>query len=101
MTTNNPIQMIMSLIVDSHSYDRMQSSDCTGVDDTLSYAAFLEWNNKCIRELSDEDLNWLVGLTNYINKDKIRLMDLESCALFSACAIYFDQKKRLCIVNPR
>jgi len=101
MSTNNSLQSIMAYIIASHSYDRMQARDCVGVDDSFTYAAFLEWNRRCIRELPEDEVTWLMGLCSHISNNKISIMGLESCTVYEACAIYFDQNKRLCIVNTR
>jgi len=92
---------IMSFVVDAHSYARMQSQDYSGVDDSMQYAAFLDWNLKCINALSEEERNWVLTLTQMITKHKINMLDLEPCVSWSASNIYYDMDKKLCIVHPR
>jgi hypothetical protein len=91
----------MSFVVDAHSYARMQSQDYSGVDDSMQYAAFLDWNLKCINALSEEERNWVLTLTQMITKHKINMLDLEPCVSWSASNIYYDMDKKLCIVHPR
>ena len=55
----------------------------------------------CISELSEEKQNWLYELCIQINNNEIKLMDEESCSIFTACNIFFDKDKKLCIMNPR
>lgn len=93
--------IIMSFVVDARSYARMQSQDCSGVDDSVQYAAFLDWNLKCINALTDDERNWVLKLTQMIKGDKLNMLDLESCASFNASNIYYDINKKLCIVHPR
>ena len=98
---SNNVNSITPFIVDAVSYARMQSNDCEGVDDSVRYAEFISWNIQCISELTAAERAFLFDLCQLIKKNKVSLMDLESCAMFEASAIYYDQKKKLCIVNPR
>jgi len=99
MSTN--VNSITPFIVDAHYYARMQSRDCEGVDDSVRYAEFISWNIQCISELKDGERAFLFDLCQHIKNNKLNLMDLESCLVFEASAIYYDQNKKLCIVNPR
>jgi hypothetical protein len=67
----------------------------------VNYSDFLEWNNKCIYELSNEDDAWLVGLCGRMKNGRIMLQDMESCVQFQAYGFYFNQNKEIVIVNPR
>ena len=93
--------IIMSSVVRADGYARMQSQDYSGVDDSMPYAAFLNWNLKCINELTNDERDWLYQLTQMIKNDKLNMLDLESCVSFGASNIYFDLNKKLCIVHPR
>ena len=91
----------MSFVVDAHSYARMQSQDYSGVDDSMQYAVFLDWNFKCINSLTEDERNWVLKLTQMIKGEKLNMLDLESCVSFNASKIYYDVNKKLCIVHPR
>jgi hypothetical protein len=95
------IQNIVKYIVDSGSYARMQAQDCKGIDDSMAYATFLNWNIKCLNELPDKELDWLTVLCDRLKQGSLNLMDLESCAVFTAHQIYFNMDKEFCLVNPR
>lgn len=92
---------IMAYLVCAADYGRMQQSDHSGVDDSMPYSMFITWNTKCINEMTMEDRAWLLGLCNRFKDNKVKLMDLESCVAFGADSFFFDQNKKLCIVNPR
>ena len=95
------ITTIMTFVVDSESYARMQSQDCNGVDDSMQYAAFLDWNLNCLNELDSDELDMVFKLTQMISAKKLNLMDLEPCVAFPATRIYYDINKKLCIVNDQ
>ena len=91
----------MSFVVGAHDYARMQSQDYSGVDDSMQYASFLDWNLKCINALTDDERKWLYQLTQLIRGNNINMLDLEPCVAWSASNIYYDMNKKLCIVHPR
>lgn len=95
------IQVIMSFVVKKCEYDRMIDQECEGCDLDMSYEDFLDWNAVCVNLLSSKERDVILGLCELIRNKKVRLMDLENCSTFGAHAIYFDKKKKLCIVNPR
>ena len=82
-------------IINEYTFERMNDIN------KRSYSTFLQWNVDCINDLSDKDIEWLNELCKRIGDKKIKLMDEESCAVFEAYKIYFDENKKLCIVNPR
>jgi hypothetical protein len=94
-------QTIMSFVVDAHSYARMQSQDCNGIDDSMQYAAFLNWNLSCINALTDDERNSVLNITNMIKANMLNMLDLESCVSWPASNIYYDNNKKLCIVHER
>ena len=104
MTTQDEIE---DYIVSEYTFERMKSdlNSDSNVSNILkiskSYSRFLKWNIDCIDELSDKDKEWLTELCKRIGDKKIKLMDEESCAVFEAYKIYFDENKKICIVNPR
>jgi len=101
MNETEIIQTIMSYIVDAGGYDRMQSEECKGVDKNTPYEDFLVWNETCINLLNNGERLWVLGLCERLTTKSVQLMDMESCAVFTADAIYFGLNKKLCIVNPR
>lgn len=101
MSNSAIITEIMTFIPDADDFQRMKSHDCQNVHTIRSYQDFLAWNEKCIKELSQDERNWVLGLCQKIKKYKISLMDLESCAVFDAFKIYYCQNKNLCIASPR
>jgi hypothetical protein len=86
-------------IIGDYSLSRMDELDKPPL--YKDYSEFIDWNMKCISELSEEKQNWLYELCIQINNNEIKLMDEESCAIFTACNIFFDKDKKLCIMNPR
>ena len=101
MNETEIIQTIMSYVVDGGGYDRMQWSECRKVDKDTPYEDFLVWNETCINLLTNDERLWLLSLCRMLTKKDVNLMDMESCAVFRANAIYFGLDKKLCIVNPR
>jgi len=93
------IESIMMFVVDANDYTRMQL--CNEIDDSVTYSRFLDWNRRCLENQGYVELNWLLELCDRIKKNRIQLMDLESCAAFSASGIYYNDDGQLCIVNPR
>jgi hypothetical protein len=104
MTTQDEIE---DYIVSEYTFERMKSdlNSDSNMSHILkiskSYTSFLKWNINCINELSDKDKEWLTGLCKRIGDNQINLMDEESCVAFEAYKIYFDENKKICIVNPR
>jgi hypothetical protein len=98
---------IEDYLVSEYTFERMKSdlNSDSNMSHILkiseSYSTFLKWNITCINELSDKDREWLTGLCNRIGNKKINLMDEESCVAFEAYKIYFDEDKKICLVNPR
>ena len=100
MNRNN--DFILGYLLREDDYDRLQSMQDDN-DHALwqSREAFVAWNIRCIDALSAEDHAWLSDLCARLGGGTINLVDLESCAEFKAFAFYYNQMKRLCIVNPR
>jgi transcriptional regulatory protein LevR len=92
-------QKFKKYIISDYSLSRMVELDKPQL--YKNYSEFLDWNMKCISELSKEKQNWLYELCIQINNNEIKLIDEESCSKFTACNIFFDQDKKLCIMNPR
>jgi hypothetical protein len=86
-------------LLDEDSFMRMRDNGVYAPD--KEYSAYRIWNLECIAALTDEEHNWMVELCRRISEKKIRLMDEESSAVFTAANIYFDKSKNLVITNPR
>jgi hypothetical protein len=90
---------ISTFILDEGQFERMKYNDKFPED--MTFADFKMWNLQCIVSLSDEERIWLVELCKRLSQKRIRLMDEESSAVFTAENIYFDNKKNIVITNPR
>jgi hypothetical protein len=101
MTTEQCISLFTQITLSIYDYNRMVDNECNKINTNLSYNQFLEWNIKCIIESSDDDRLLFKILANNIINNKIGQMDLESCAVFESCSLFYDNKKKLIIVNPR
>jgi hypothetical protein len=93
------ISEVYPFIVDQYTFERMQQMN----DDInfSNYKEFLEFNIKCIDELTDDDKNWLLALCKKLKSSMIHLVDTEHCVEFDADTFYFNHNKKLCITNPR
>ena len=101
MTTDECIALFTQLKLDKYEYDRMYENNCKSINKNLSYNEFLAWNITCINELTDDDKLLLQLLCNKILNNKMKQMDLESCAVFESHSLFYDTNKNLVIVNPR
>jgi hypothetical protein len=96
---DNIKQKFKKYIIGDYSLSRMNQLE--EPQPYKDYYEFIDWNIKCISELSEEKQNWLYELCIQINNNEINLMDEEVCVVFTACNIFFDKNKKLCIMNPR
>ena len=92
---------IMTYLVDSDSFERMQAIECSGVNSFVSYDDFVMWNKQCLNELPFDDHVWMLGFCKRLKDCKIGMMDLEDCGIWTADAFFYDNDKKLCIVHPR
>lgn len=95
------IQRIMMHMVEEYDYNRMIVHECNGIDESMSYDNFISYNKKCLNDLSYDDVRWIWSLCKRLKHDIIGLMDLDSCAIFKASYIFYDNNKNLVIVNPQ
>ena len=100
MNDHVQIHSILAYVVSERDYWRMVANECSGIVLDQSYADFLAWNTKCIAELALADRAWLWGLCQRLGQRSIKLMDMESCAVFTGHGIYYSSDKTLCVVNP-
>lgn len=82
-----------------NDFERMKHHNDMYVD--MQYDEFVEWNEKCFNEVSDDDRPFLENTIKYIASAAISLVDMESCVEFEAAGVYFNTKKSICIFNPR
>jgi hypothetical protein len=102
MTDNSVIILnIMIHVVPNCYYERMLGEKCNGNVDAETYDDFLAWNKSCLQEQSDDDVKWVWGLCQRLNKKKIGMMDMECCCIWEADTIFYDRNKNLVIVHPR
>ena len=67
----------------------------------FSYDKFVEWNQKCLNEMYEDDMEHLEWLCEWIAKGNVRNMDMESCGEFHTAGLYFNDDKKLVIYNGR
>ena len=92
------ISSVYPFIVDQYTFDRMKDMKTNVIQ---SYQEFLSFNIQCINELTDDDKTWLIVLCQKLKSNMIRLVDTEHCQEFEGDTFYFNNKKKLCITNPR
>jgi hypothetical protein len=92
---------IMRHVVEEGYYERMLGEDCKEIDEAETYNDFLVWNKSCLEELSLDDVKWVWGLCQRLNRNEIGMMDMEYCGIWKADSIYYDLNKNLVIVHPR
>jgi hypothetical protein len=92
--------VVTKFIISKSDYERMQDLIPNMCSD-MSYEQFIAWNVECINELSIEYTVWLTGLCQRMKAGIVKLQDMESCAQFEADGFFFNDKKKLIIVNPR
>jgi hypothetical protein len=66
-----------------------------------SYEQFIQWNQNCILNLCEDELEHLNWLCDWIAKGKVRNVDMESCGEFQTQGVYFNKDKKLVIYNGR
>jgi hypothetical protein len=92
--------VVTKFIISKSDYERMKDLSDVYYGE-MSYEQFIAWNVECINELSYEDTVWLTGLCQRMKAGLVKLQDMESCAQFEADGFFFNDKKKLIIVNPR
>jgi hypothetical protein len=96
------IDNIMTYCVDADGYGRMFDFKCEGIyTEVEDYAAFREWNIKCLGEMNYEDQVWVWGLCRRIGGFNVGMMDMDNCGIWTADQFFFDKNKKICIVHPR
>ena len=90
---------LINMIVDKGTFERMQYQNKDLKFE--NYDTFKEHNIKCLDEMNTEQILWMRTMCEMIKKNKIKLVDEESCVEFTAYGFYFNNKKKLCIINPR
>jgi len=91
----------MVYCVDKLSFERMQDIESKGIDEFKDYEEFINWNEKCLEEMSYEDQIWVWGLCKRLMDSMVNIMDMEDCGIWTADQFYFLKNKKICIVHPR
>lgn len=92
---------LANFIVDNSTFERMISYDDKNSWNDMTYADFILWNTKCFEELETDYQDDVLRICSSIKRKFIKLVDEENCCEMTACSIYFNKNKQLCIVNPR
>jgi uridine phosphorylase len=95
------VETIMSYVISEGNFERRQWYNGVDDDESESYEEFLAWNRTCVDAMDKDEIDWLLGLCARLKKETVINMDMECCAAFTANKFYFDQDKKLVIVNPR
>ena len=101
MSDDIVVQTVLACIPDPRTFARMRDIDRNGIDESMTYPEFFQWNDACVKELPYEEVVWLIGLSRRILKRKIFLIDTKISIPFEANWIFFDMNKNLCIFNKR
>jgi len=92
---------LAKFIVDHSIFERIVRFNHEKVWNDTTYAEFILWNSKCFEELEEDYQQDVLRICKSIGRQFIRLVDEEHCCEFTACSVYFNKNKQLCIVNPR
>lgn len=95
------MEVIRDQIIDEHVFNRIRDYGYADRFPFKVYKEFMEWQEKCLNEMSGDDYNWITGLCRRIRNRKVRLMDEETCVDFEAGIMYFDPDRKIVIINPR
>jgi hypothetical protein len=90
-------------VPDEADWERMQRlGDASNrMDLSLDYAGFRAWNRACFEALRGHELAFVVQLLTSMSGERVRLLDMETCASLPANLVMFDQHKALVIVRNR
>jgi len=67
----------------------------------FSYDKFVEWNQKCLDEMYEDEMEHLEWLCEWIAMGKVRNMDMEFCSEFRSQGLYFNEDRQLVVYNGR
>jgi hypothetical protein len=95
------MEAIRDQIIDEYVFNRILHYGYENRFPFKVYTEFMEWQEKCLGEMSGDDYNWISGLCRRISKRKIRLMDEETCVDTQAGIMYFDPDRNIVIISPR
>ena len=87
------------IVITMKDYERLSSynDDYNFVDED----EFLLHNAICIKNLSQEKIEFMVKLCKFISKKEIMLTDAENFIEFRAISMYFNRKNKLVIMKSR
>jgi hypothetical protein len=95
------ILRILRHVVEECYYERMLGEECKGIDPSMNYNDFFLYNKNCLEELLHDDVKWVWGLCQRLNRDTIGMMDMEYCSIWKANSIFYDLDKNIVVVHPR
>ena len=95
------MQAIRSQIIDEHVFKRIRDYGYGDGFPFKTYKEFMEWQEKCLAEMSGDDCTWIRGLCSRVSNGKVRLMDEDTCVDYQADMIYFDVDRKVVIMNSR
>lgn len=97
------IKEIMEFITyNFNDYTFERFCEQTNQDKFLTLESFLEHNEKCLKNLDKEDLNFIYELVNKIEHKNILMVDEENMEIeWEAHCIYFNIDNKLVIMHPR
>jgi hypothetical protein len=82
-----------------YDYQRMQNrSECY---ENMRYEEFRELNIKKFESLSETEKEFLAKLIEQINRNKLKMCDMESCVEFLVVGFYYNKKEQLVLYCPR
>jgi hypothetical protein len=95
---------ILARLVDESDFERIQHFEPENVAGMDTYAAFVEWNSKCVAEFQADGVAWaqtLLGICAMLKMGTLKMVDMEGCGEWRASGFYFNAKKELVIAHPR
>jgi hypothetical protein len=95
------MEAIRDQIIDEYVFNRILHYGYENRFPFKVYTEFMEWQQKCLAEMSADDYNWISGLCRRIRNRKVRLMDEETCVDTEAGIMYFDPDRNIVIISPR
>jgi hypothetical protein len=95
------VAALMSVIIDEDDYERMVGYESSAIDNTKSYAEFVEWNKSCVKTQSDTDKFLFVLMAKRVKSGLIEMVDMETTNPWNASNLFFDTTKHFVFVHPR
>ena len=84
---------------DNYLFERMREyNEDSGFN---NYNKFIKHNEKCVRKLSDIDLEFIDRLIDKIREEEIVQCDEDNFVEWETYSIYFNKNKKLVMMHPR